>query len=124
MKISEIIVLILGGLGSLILIISLSSIDRGNIRGLGSLVMLIPHLIVLMVALPFLLYTIFGSKIISKNFAILLVLDSILNSILIFFVGWGISGQGDFIIPAILELIPILFIYGNKKKIQKNAIVV
>ncbi|MHA1991319.1 MAG: hypothetical protein ACW981_12105 [Candidatus Hodarchaeales archaeon] len=122
MKISEIIVLILGGLGSLILIISLSSIDSGNIRGLGSLVMLIPHLIVLMVALPFLLYSFIGSKIISKNFAILLALDSILNSILIFLVGWGLSGQGDFIIPAILELIPILFIYGNKEKIQKNAI--
>jgi hypothetical protein len=124
MKISEIIILILGGLGSIILIISLASVNSGNIRGLGSLVLLIPHLMILMVALPFLLYVIFGSTIISKNFAILLVLDSILNSILIFFVGWGISGQGDFIIPAILELIPILLIYGNKKKIQKNAIVV
>jgi hypothetical protein len=124
MKISEIIILILGGLGSIILIISLASVNSGNIRGLGSLLLLIPHLMILMVALPFLLYVIFGSTIISKNFAILLVLDSILNSILIFFVGWGISGQGDFIIPAILELIPILLIYGNKKKIQKNAIVV
>ena len=118
MKKTEIFVIVLGFIGLIILLVSLASTESGNIRGLGSAFLLLPHLIIMLISIPFLIDCTYKAERISKYFVVIVALMSILNALFMIGISFGVFERGDLVIPAIIELLPILFFYQNRIKIS------
>ena len=119
MKKMEILVIILGAIGFIFLIVSLATSNSGNIRGLGSAFLLIPHAIILIISLVFLYECTFSASEITKSFAVIISILAILNSIFLFTISFAVFNGGSLVVLAILELLPLLIFYRNRQKITQ-----
>ncbi len=117
MRILEIITSIGGILGTILLIVATTA-EGGNIEGLGNMAAALFHFFVMILMLPFLLLAIFRGPIISKRFAILIRILSLMNAILMLtLIRFLEENLALFIVAAILELTPWLFLWIKRDKI-------
>lgn len=130
--ISEKLVIILGGLGTLFLgsaawIIHKESISDFEIL---ALVQIFNHFILIVIALPFMLATLFEQAEVSKAYLLLLSIESILNAVLLTLVAIQspernlflnlFDDKFIFLVMSLLELIPVyLTMYQLKNRAFK-----
>ncbi|MHA2028724.1 MAG: hypothetical protein ACXAC2_05010 [Candidatus Kariarchaeaceae archaeon] len=124
-SIARVITVILGGFGTNFLYEAYKTLNDEDINDigeaigalLGAAIILFFHLIVILIAFPFMIYSIVSHDNIPKWFAFILSIESILNSILAFviFNPTNSDDQSGFMI-VLLELIPVfmLLLYNEK----------
>ncbi|OLS21435.1 MAG: hypothetical protein HeimC3_35680 [Candidatus Heimdallarchaeota archaeon LC_3] len=117
---SEIITVILGGLGSIFLVTSLVFyVLRSCFLSCSiSPYLLFFHFLVLLLALPYLAYTI-KSESITRFFVWIIGMESVFNTILMLL--WIlVINSGDLVILGILELLPVFLVYLKRGKISRG----
>ena len=86
---------------------------------IGSAFILFLHLALIVIALPFLLYSIFGMDKIPKLYALIISVESILNATFLWLLVNPLdSGDPNSLIIIFLELIPVFLILLRKSKLS------
>jgi len=89
--------------------------ESGNIQGLGSVVFALIHFIIVMAALPFLLYSLYRHDPIPYWFRDIVIILSVLNAIAMALTSNAVSGnKGMFFVFAVLELLPVVLLYRRR----------
>lgn len=119
LSLSHIIPMVLGGIGTFILLIAALSTDSGNIRGAASAGFALLHFFIVIIALPFLLNAIHKKDEIPIWFYRIIMAESILNSVFMLLASNALSGDKTiYFVSAVLELLPVYWLRNNRHKIN------
>ena len=131
---SEKIVTILGGLGVLFVgssawLITTQLIENGVIL---ALINIFNHFILVTVALPFLLKTLFEQELVSKPYIVLLNIFSIMNAIFLLIISFQINTTerlfltivDDFVIFLLMSILELLPVYFTLYQITKKQLII
>ena len=122
-KVSQIITVVLGTLGTFLMLSAALNINSGSIKGLGTLFFMLIHFIVSIIALPFLLYATYKLEEIPHWFRNWVVTLIILNALFMLVSSGAVEGgKGMFGLYALLELIPLLFFRHNRYKLAPKNV--
>lgn len=116
---------ILGVVGTFLMLVAATTTEQGDIQGAGSLAMVLFHFIVVMIALPFLVYAVYKTEIIPRWFRNTVVTLSVLNAVLMLLSSAAVSsGRGQFVVFALLELIPVAMLYHRRAYVPIKDVVI
>ncbi|MCE7733815.1 MAG: hypothetical protein GPJ54_02985 [Candidatus Heimdallarchaeota archaeon] len=118
LKLIHITTMVLGAIRTILIFIAAISTNSGDIEGLGSIVLMLFHFLILVFAFPFLYAAIVRREEIPLWFYRIIIAESVLNSIFMLLTSNAVSaGKDQFIIYAILELLPLYILRKNRHKI-------